>query len=804
MTRSPLQNLSTLFFAACGLLLSARAGAQHLEATLQTYAENYAPERVHLHYDKPAYAPGETVWFKAYLLEGLTPAEKSKSFYVDWLDDKGTVLLHSVCPIVEGTTNGQFDVPENYKGKYLQVRAYTKWMLNFDTAFIYNKNLRILGEGSAAAAKPAIVPSLQFFAEGGDVVAGIVNRIAFKVTDQWGTPVPVSGVVQNSSGAAVDSFRTTHNGMGILYLQPQTGETYTAKWKDSKGTVHTTPLPAAKGEGISLQLLTQGKRRQFTINRTAGAPEVLRRLHLVGTMHQQMVFRADIDLSTQAIKKGIIPTENLPSGVVTITLFDDTWRPVAERITFVNNEDYSFTANMEVQHWGLNKRARNEIQITVPDSIAANLSVAITDASITADSSSNIVSQLLLSSELRGYIHQPAHYFKNNHDSTAQQLDLVMLTNGWRRLKWDAIVSGKLPQLPFARDTAYLTLSGKVYGFTPQQLAGANGTIVMFIKQKDTTAQMVMSPIDSKGMFSEPEFIFFDSLSVYYTLQPSKTLKGGDVRFMEDRMAPPDHKKFSKYFTPYNPLYDTTGSYQQYRLAMEKLKVNDLMKEKMMENVTVRAKTKTPLETLDEKYASGLFSSDNGYQFDLVNDPAASSYMSIFQYLMGKVAGLQINTAGADVSMQWRGGTPQLYLDEMPTDANMISSVPVSDIAYVKVLRPPFMGAPGGGAGGAIAIYTRRGDDVTRTPGKGLNTFTINGYTAVREFYSPNYSSFDRRNEERDLRTTLYWNPMVITSRNKKTVTLNFYNNDVSKAFRVIIEGMTRDGRLVHVEQLME
>lgn len=786
------------------MLLSMGAGAQSLEATLRTYSENYLPEKAHLHYDKTAYAPGETIWFKAYLLEGLMPAERSKTFYVDWLDDKGTVLYHSVAPLIEGTTNGQFDIPENYKGKHIQVRAYTRWMLNFDTAFLYNKNLPILSGSATPSAKPAAVTTLQFFPEGGDAVAGVVNKIAFKATDQWGTPVSVRGVVQTSAGATIDSFRTTHHGMGFLFLQPQAGQTYVAKWKDAKGVLQTTPLPAIKPEGVTMQLMPSGNKRQFAIQRTESASPTLKKLHLVGTMHQQLVFKADIDLSEATSKKGIIPTENLPSGVVTITLFDDAWNAIAERITFVNNNDYAFSADMQVAHWGLNKRARNEIQINVPEEIAASLSVSVTDAAIATDSSSNIVTQLLLSGDIKGYIHQPARYFKNNHDTTAQQLDLVMLTNGWRRFVWEDVVAGKMPKLPHARDTTYLALSGKIYGFTPAQLAGGGSSIVMFIKQKDSSSKMVVSPLDNSGVFKEPDLVFFDSLSVYYTLQPSKTLSGGEVRFMEDRLPAPDYKRFQKYFTPYNTLADTSGNYRQYLLAMEKLKAADLMQEKMLENVTVRARTKSPLEVLDEKYASGMFRMGDGYQFDLVNDKMAGSYMNIFQYLQGKVAGLQINTSGGNVSLSWRQSTPQLYLDEMPTDASMISSIPVQDVAYVKVMRPPFMGTAGGGAGGAIVIYTRRGNDVAQAPGKGLNTHTITGYTPVKEFYAPNYSTFDRRNEQRDLRTTLYWNPMVATAPNKKTATLVFYNNDVTNAFRVVIEGMTRDGRLVHVEQLME
>jgi hypothetical protein len=168
------------------------------------------------------------------------------------------------------------------------------------------------------------------------------------------------------------------------------------------------------------------------------------------------------------------------------------------------------------------------------------------------------------------------------------------------------------------------------------------------------------------------------------------------------------------------------------------------------------------------------------------------------------VPGLQVNTSTNPPSLQWRGSSPQIYLDEVSADAGMVSSIPVSDVAYVKVFRPPFLGGIGGGSGGAIAIYTRRGGDVKQEPGKGLSNNTVTGYSAIRQFYSPDYESGSPDNDRRDLRTTLYWNPSVITIPGQNKVTLKFFNNDITDAFRVVIEGMTKDGRLAHVEQKME
>jgi hypothetical protein len=109
-----------------------------------------------------------------------------------------------------------------------------------------------------------------------------------------------------------------------------------------------------------------------------------------------------------------------------------------------------------------------------------------------------------------------------------------------------------------------------------------------------------------------------------------------------------------------------------------------------------------------------------------------------------------------------------------------------------------------GGANGAIAIYTRKGGDQTISKGGGLSSNTVAGYTPIKQYYSPNYDRFDPRNDRLDIRTTLYWNPLLSTNSKNNTIKLNFYNNDVTSSFRVVIEGITKDGLLTHYEQIME
>lgn len=794
-----MKNIIVLFYTL--FFFNAVVFSQNIDSTIARYANEFGQERVYLQYDKAAYAPGETIWFKAYMMQGIYPADESKTFYTDWTDDKGNLLSHTITYIEDAASNGQVDIPADYTGKFIHVKAYTKWMLNFDSVFLYQKDIFILGKnGNSVTSKITVEPTLVFFPEGGDAAEGITNKIAFKINDQWGRPVKIKGVIVDNLGKIIDSLRILHDGMGYFFLTPRHGESFTAKWKDEKGTGYTTPLPAIKPVGISLQVSIKGTKRGFIVNAAPGVAVKLDSVWVIGTVNQYQAFKVKKEISKGYVE-GVVPTKDLPSGILTITVFDVAWNPLAERITFINNEEYRFNAEMSVEHWGLNKRARNEIMITVPDSLQAGFAVSVTDAGIDTDSSNNIISHLLLTSEIKGKVYNPAYYFSGNDDSISQNLDLVMLTHGWRRFKWEDVVKNKMPKINFQKDTSYLTLSGKIYGAMPSQLKD-NASIILVMSQPTSKDNKVLYlPVEANGTFNDPSVILFDTLRVYYRL--SKSISDATVNFMEGRLkAIPDRQTASGIF--YDQLNDTTGYSRHFQLSDEMTRLFQLYEGKTLENVVIAAKSKTPVQLMDEKYSSGLFAGGDNYQFDIISDKTIIPVRTIFEYLQAKVAGLQINTSTKPPTLTWRGGTPDLFLNEVQIDADFVSTLPITDIAYVKVFRPPFFSPSGGGANGAIAVYTRRGDDVKPEPGKGLANNIVSGYTAVRQFYSPNYGTFSAANEKKDFRTTLYWNPVVNTTPGKNKVTLVFYNNDVSKSFRVIIEGMSSDGRLVHIEQIME
>jgi len=678
--------------------------------------------------------------------------------------------------------------------------------LNFDSSFLYNKDIPVI-QSKATATKstpPQAKTYVQFFPEGGDCIAGVNNKIAFKAVAYNGRPNNIKGAVVNSKGENVADIKCIHDGMGFFYLEPNANETYTAKWKDEQGTSYQTPLPAVKKDGVSLEVKFANGARGFLIKRPENASDNFKELHLVGTMQQQLVYMAGVNLSVTNITGGSIPVSQLPSGILQLTLFDSNWNAVAERIAFINNNDYHFDPEVGFAALGTSKHGKNTLVIDLPDTVESNLSVAVTDAGVGVDSSDDIISHLLLTSDLKGNVYKPFYYFTNNSDTLQEQLDLVMLTNGWRKIKWEDVVHGKMPPIKYTNDTSYLSLSGKVYG-TASDIR-STGLLFMVLEHKDTTRQMVQSFLDKNGNFSNPDIILFDTTKVYYRLAGTGTAGSStEVSFNPGLIQQPSRISFDKN----NPLFfiDTAAENRNRFFAEQQAQLAKFLEGTTLQNVTVKAKTKSPLQVLDEKYASGLFSGGQAKQFDIAGDPTARISQSVFTYLQGRVAGLMISVGGApggQPSVTYRGGTPSFFLDESPVDISQLQSMSMNNVAYVKVFDPPFFGAVGGGANGAIAVYTQKGGGQPAEKAKGMPFKVVTGYAAQKEFYSPNYGTFDKRNEEADMRSTLYWNPMIITTKENHIIRLTFYNNDISNSFHVVVEGVSKDGRLTHVEKTIE
>lgn len=783
------------------------SSAQLVDSMLNVYALEVPDQKVHVHFDKDIYRAGETIWFKAYLFSGFSPAVNSKNFYSELIDGNGNVLQRKVEPITEATSFGFFDLPDTFPAGNVVFRGYTTWQLNFDTAFLFQKTIAVVAQDGSTA-KPvkeaATNVLLQFFPEGGNLVNGLPARLAFKANDERGMPAVVNGSVLNSKGEVVTHFSALHDGMGSFNITPQAGETYSAIWKDAAGKEHTTPLPASDNEGCVLNITSSGSSKLFTITRTEHVPDDWKKVYIVALFGQEKVYRAKASLVDKLAISGSIPVAQLPSGILQVTLFSESWQPIAERIVFVNNGNYTFDASVHEAVVSTKPRARNVLEVEVPDTLLSNMSLAVTDAGLGKQSNAdNIISRMLLTGDIKGYVHEPAYYFINNSDSVAAALDLVMLTHGWRRYNWSLLAAGKKPPLKFP-DDAFLSINVKAFGVTTASPMQPDEAVVAFMTTKDSIRQVLTIPKVGTDRFALPNVFFFDTATLHYSF--AKEVRGDDkwsvgfsnnfyrgvkrvrlpaampMNIQQDIAVVNRAKQFAEKASLYNPSF---GS------GVE------------LKTVVVSGKQINRGNELDKRYTSGLFSGGDAVTFDFTNDKNII-FTDVLSYLQGRVAGLTISGSSPNIQLSWRGGTPALYLDQMPADVQLLTSINSNDIAYVKVFRPPFMGAMGGGSGGAIAVYTKKGGDRKPEPGKGLAKAIVTGYSPLKEFYSPNYSDAEASaNTPADYRTTLYWKPVLATDAATKKVRIEFYNNDMSKAFRVVLEGINEAGKVVRIEKVI-
>ena len=782
--------------------------AQVTDSMIRVYASQVPDQKVYVHFDKEVYRAGETIWFKAYLFSGFSLSVQSRNFYAELINGQGNVIQRKVYPISASSAAGSFDLPDSTSGGSLVFRAYTTWMLNFDDAFLFQKNITVVhqsdvvpGEKTAQAKKYFI----QFFPEGGNLTGGLHSVVAFKATDEVGMPVFAKGSIVDSKGAVVTSFSSLHDGMGVFNLTPVVNERYEAVWSDPSGRQQTIRLPDIKTQGIVLALTKSGTKRIFHLSRTDDVPESWKKVHILALLGQETVFKAKTDMTAVTTTSGAIPVETLPSGILQLTVFSDTWEPIAERIVMINNGNYGFDAKVNTAELNTNSKAKELIEIQVDDTLFCNLSLSVTDLAASIHTATdNIISTLLLTGDIKGWVHNPATYFADRTDSTAAKLDLVMLTHGWRRYDWVNMATGHKPVLKYPADN-YLSIEATASGSKAASPLRTDEQLQIFIQGKDSSHQFLLMPKTGQDKFSLPDIMFYDSVTVYYEFMKDKRAdKNRKVAFYNNFYK--GEEQINLLHRPAGWQTDTAAIVQAGSFAGMPSQVSTYNnKNHMLAPVTVKTRVKSRMDQLDERYTSGLFRGGNGYPFDLT-DQFASSYSDIFTYLQGKVpGGLRVLRYQDSTKVLWRGNRPALFLDEIPVDIIQISSIPVGNIAYVKVLRPPFMGAYMGGANGAIAVYTKRGADEKQTPAKGLNKSTIAGYSTPKEFYSPAYKDLSETEQAAaDYRTTLYWNPSILTDSTSQKVQVEFYNNKVAKAFRIVLEGVNEMGKVVRIEKIIQ
>jgi hypothetical protein len=796
---------SALFISLL-LLFVASVRSQKPAQVLEQLAASSPIEKVYLHFDREEYIAGETAWFKAYMYSDYQPDTISTSLYVELLNSSSEIISRKILPVVLGNTYGQIEIPDSLQTGIYLVRAYSPTMLNQGEDFAYKRTISVFGKSAVMEKPREKLIRLEFFPEGGNFIEGSPNTMAFKVTDEYGLPVNVKGSVLDNKGEAVAAFTTYHDGMGMFDIHAAPGVKYYAVL-DEDPNQKKYPLPPAVKSGIVFRIMPDPQGRYYEVLQKAG-DENFQAAYMIGQMQHHVVFNQTLATGKDWLT-GVINTSRLYSGILQITIFNKAGIPLAERLTFINNKEFILPAKLTTDTVDFSPASRNNFTLSMEDTITGSFSVSVTDPAYQFSNGKreNIYSSLLLTQDIRGYVHEPAWYFMEN-DSAEAGIDLVMMTNGWRRFTWKTLLNDP-KAAPGYKDPGFITITGHINIRDTKKPLSDHELLVMISNTDSLSNSIIMIKTDHQGNFRLDSLVFFESVRFLISDIRGKKSKWLDV-------YPDDSVTITYSLSRIDPSsFTIIPPDAEFEELSSKLAYDyDIIQRAsglMLEGVTVKAKKKTPVQELEEKYASGLFSGFSEKTIDLVNTDEADHYRNVFEYLQTRIPGLQVEIDGLDYNIYYRqagsissmGKIPMtLYLDEMETDASIISTVPANQVAMVKIYST-FVGAGGNGPGGALAVYTKKGNDLSTMLSSSADMFRFKGYSLIREFYSPDYRVIPKQGSPRDNRITLQWLPDIFVNAVNPKIPISFFNNDRTRTYKVIVEGLNWDGKMVFLEKII-
>ncbi len=770
-----------LIFVLSYCLIVTTAFAQTSNSDLQqqftAYQVNNYNEKIFVHTDKTFYIAGESIWFKIYCVDENfhKPSTISKIAYVEILSHENKPVLQAKIVLNEGSGNGSFIVPSYISSGSYTLRAYTKWMENFDAGYFFQTSISIIntlktvtGQNEKAGKKY----DLSFFPEGGNMVEGFTSKVAFKVVDEYGQPVECSGIVSDETNNTVASFKSLKFGMGNFSLTPKSNSTYKATIKLTDTTI-VKQLPSAYKQGF---VMTAENADDAHIKITASANTTDNTIYLL--VQSQDVLK---DFQQGKISNGesvfIIDKNKLADGISTITLFNSNKQPVCERLYFKKPVSIlNIQSQADKNLYALRKPVNISLVATtaVNTPAIANMSAAVFMIdSLQSSNYNDIVSYLLLSAELKGNIISPAYYFQPDNKDADEAADNLMLTQGWRRFKWEDVFQNNKPYFQFTSEYEGLIINGKItgrYNTAPAknisttltvpgenfQLAGAvsdsSGNLLFNIKnfygsnnviiQADSNykTELYSSYSDNFSLPASPAFNL--------PLQWKDQLLYRGINVQTENAYQVDKKQRSYIYTSEDTSLFYVTPFKRYYL--DDYTRFTTMEEVMHEYVTeVRVRKKGQLYNYKVVDVGTKKFSDND-PLILLDGVPVSNPNNIIEFDPLKIKRLDI------ISGKYYYG-------------NVISDGIVSYTTYK----------------GDLAGFTLNADNVV---------IKYDGLQREREFYSPVYdSALQQEKHLPDERNVLYWNPNLKTDSEGKA-NFNFYTSDVAGKFACIIQGITQDG----------
>jgi hypothetical protein len=754
-------------------------------------------EKSYLHTDRSYYSSGESIWYAAYLVNAKSTSltATSNNLYVELISPGSEVLDRKLIRLEQGLGKGDFKLKDSLATGWYTLRSYTNWMRNFGDNFIFQKKIFILNTLSAGANTPFATSTkkrISVFPEGGSLVDGLPGIVAFKTTDENGEGVVANASVVTAKGDTITAFQATSAGIGIFAFTPNIGQQYKLVGTLG-GEKFVTELPNVLSKGISLHTTTDSANLKLTINANGLMfQEFQNKTFTIAIKHAgDNIYTGTINLSKPNISISV-PIKELASGIAVVTILDPLGRPQAERLVYLqttNPVNLAITTNKSVY----TAREQTIVNVKVTNSLGepvkTSLSLAVVDGQV-PDDGSDIVSYLMLQSEIKGDIKNPSQYFDPKNQSRFKQLDLLLLTQGWRDYIWkkNADSTVKVSYLPEPGITIRGSVREKIAN---KPLPGMNITL---FGTSFTGDKIFTTKTDEKGNFFLDGLNWDGNQAIKLSSQDAKGKKGGwlqiDSVFKPFRVTANNGNKFA--------IPSGISSEINKRMAYNRTyKIDD---EITLKEVNIVGGKSQKVEMFDQTLRTF------GYPDQVFNITAADySFKGLEHYLLTKVKGAQpvdvddsVSNEGVMFLANGKKVRPRIVVNNQEDLMQRLDyySLTMDQINQITVrhLVGNDQDNPGVGTKDFYVISLDLKDTALRGQTLHLLNVNLNGYYQARTFYSPNYKTDSTANK--DLRTTIFWAPSVKTN-DKGIATLSYYNGDNKTEVAVKASGISATGAAV-------
>ncbi len=782
----------------------------------------YVIEKVYLHVDRVSYYPGNDIWLKAYLIDASDRflSDHSTNLHVELISPENKIIDSRILRLDNGLGNGDFHLSENLGSGIYRIRAYTNYMRNFGEELFFNRKITIINSSDALKEFPDSIfynesdLRIDFFPEGGSLVDNIRSVVAFKAIDDYGYGHNVSGKISSSTGDVVAEFKSTHNGMGIFSIKPVPGVKYFAMLNNQDGSMTEYELPESSPEGFVISII-KNETHQLTlkISTNSGTLPLTpdHDLSLVVSARNKPFKTYFIRL--QSLNSSlIIPTDDLPDGIVALTLTGLNNIPFCERLVYIQHEDDERVL-VETDRKEYNQRDSVSLKISFSDGSSivhdAFLSLSATDNLFTDNSSlysTTISSWFLLESDIRGPVEGPSYYFDPSNPDRLNDLDLLLLTQGWRDFEWKYKTIGYPPEYGFA-------ISGRVRKkFTDTPVANSTVSIGIFNGEKPMIASILT---DSSGRFRVEDVKVNGDAKIIASVTDDKDRLNGwlvldSVSYSAAYVNPiSDRKKLSvisDQFVNNDIKEEKLHTYIQYSEIRESLnkkyKLSDtiyvgevkITAKRQDSHKLARDQSVQYLRTswIDREYVvtpeSAIYNNISNLLKTRLHINVKTSYGNVLYYN-------ELETSASSSSFMF-SENPIVLLNGMEVGIETVEFLPVEWVERVDYLKPRNAIIIWGirGKNGVVSVilkddyYKRKNNIVFHS----VNV-RFSGYNEPRVFYSPKHHTTLESDYKPDQRTTLFWQPNI-KIKNNQDIKMNYYNADNSAIVKVTVEGITTGG----------